>query len=149
MVRFWDDWAGQSLYFYEIYFRMLNPVAMEKALNLICKGRPGWERAAMKVVFKRRYPKKLAAQGIGKLAPSEVERLLTTHLDGLEAILGKREWLVGASMTLADLSVAGQPTSSCGRAAWPRPSWRARTSRGGSRGCQRRLSGKVARDGTR
>ena len=108
MVRFWDDWAGQSLYFFEIYFRMLDPVAMEKALDLICKGRPGWERAAMKVVFKQRYPKKLAAQGLGKLAPSEVERQLTMHLDGLEAILAKRDWLVGASMTLADLSVAGQ-----------------------------------------
>jgi glutathione S-transferase len=108
MVRFWDDWAGQSLYFFEIYFRMLDPVAMEKALDLICKGRPGYERALMKFVFQRRYPKKLAAQGLGRLAPSEVERQLGEHLDGLDSILAKRDWLVGSRVSLADLSVASQ-----------------------------------------
>ena len=28
-ARMWEDWAGQSLYFYEIYFRMLDPVSLE------------------------------------------------------------------------------------------------------------------------
>ena len=86
-VRFWDDWAAQSLYFYEIYFRMLDPVAMEKAVDLICTGRPGYERAVIRAVFKGRYPKKLAAQGLGKLSKEEVERRFVVHLDDLEAIL--------------------------------------------------------------
>ena len=41
-ARIWDDWAGQSLYFHEIYFRMLDPVSLERALDLICTGRPRW-----------------------------------------------------------------------------------------------------------
>src|SRR5688572_20877466 len=85
-VRFWEDWAAQSLYFYEIYFRMLNPVSMERALDLMCKGRPRWERAVMKLVFQRRYPKKLAQQGLGRLPPAEVERQFFVLLDALELL---------------------------------------------------------------
>ena len=36
--RLLEDWAGTSLYFYELYLRMLDPVAMEKALDLVCAG---------------------------------------------------------------------------------------------------------------
>jgi len=108
MARFWDDWAGQSLYFIEIHVRMLDPVAMEKALDLICAGRPSFERALMKIVLRRRYPKKLGAQGIGKKSAAEVDRILVGHLEGLEAILGRRAWLVGDAPSIADLAVVGQ-----------------------------------------
>ncbi len=108
MARFWEDWAGQSLYFFEIHLRMLDPEALEKALDLICDGRPSFERTLMKIVLKRRYPKKLGAQGIGKLSAAEVERRLTAHVDGLEVLLERRAWLVGDGPTIADLSVVAQ-----------------------------------------
>jgi glutathione S-transferase len=108
MARFWDDWAGQSLYFTEIYLRMLDPTAMEKALDLICAGRPPYERAIMKVIFRRRYPKKLKAQGLGKKSPAEIERQLVTHLEDLEAILDRRAWLVGDAVSIADFAVVAQ-----------------------------------------
>jgi glutathione S-transferase len=108
MTRFWEDWAAQSLYFFEIYFRMLDPTALEKALDLICEGRPGYERAILRIVFRRRYPKKLAAQGIGKLAPAEAERQLLSHLEGLDAVLRRRQWLVGDAASIADISVVAQ-----------------------------------------
>lgn len=107
-VRFWDDWAAQSLYFYEIYFRMLDPVSLERALDIICTARPRWERAVLKLVFLRRYPKKLAQQGLGRLPPAEVERQFFTLVDGLETLLGERPWLVGGEKTMADISVASQ-----------------------------------------
>jgi glutathione S-transferase len=107
-VRFWEDWAGASLHFYEIYFRMLDPSSLEKALDLICKGRPRFERALLKVAFKQRYPKKLGWQGLGRLAPEEVERKLSEHLDGLELLLEKTGFLVGDHATIADISVGAQ-----------------------------------------
>src|SRR5262249_27849892 len=108
MARLWEDWAGQSLYFYEVAFRMLDPEALEKALDLICEGRPTWERVMMKVAFKQRYPKKLAQQGLGRLSSEEVERRFVTHLEGIDTLVGKRAWLVGDAPSIADVSVVAQ-----------------------------------------
>lgn len=107
-VHVWDDWAGKSLYFYQIYFRMLDPVSLERALDLICKGRPGWERVVLKAVFKRRYPKKLAWQGLARQPRQEVERQFFALLGDLETLLGSRQWLAGDALSIADISVAAQ-----------------------------------------
>lgn len=104
----WEDWAAQSLYFFEIYFRMLIPEARDKALALITRGRPAYERPIINAVLKRRYPKKLRAQGLGKLPLEEVERQFFAHVDALDTILGKRRWLAGDALSIADLSVAAQ-----------------------------------------
>jgi len=107
-ARLWEDWAGQSLYFYEIYFRMLDRVSLERGLDLICAGRPSWERAVLKIVFKRRYPKKLRQQGLARLPRAEVEQQFFTLLDALETVLEKRAWLAADSASIADFSVAAQ-----------------------------------------
>jgi glutathione S-transferase len=107
-AQLWDDWAAQSLYFYEIYFRMLDPVSLERGLDLICKGRPGWERLVIKAVFKRRYPKKLAQQGLARLPRAEVERQFFGLIGNLDTLLEQRQWLAGEALSIADLSVAAQ-----------------------------------------
>lgn len=104
-ARIWEDWAGQSLYFYQVYFRMLDPVSMERALDIVCKGRPGWERALLKAVFKRRYPKKLMQQGLARLPRSEVEQQFFLILSDLDALLSNRQWLAGDALSIADVSV--------------------------------------------
>jgi glutathione S-transferase len=107
-ARFWEDWAGASLYFYEIYFRMLHPPSLEKALDVISKGRPRFERGLLKLAFKQRYPKKLGWQGLGRLAPEDVEAKFNEHLDGIEILVAKTGFLVGRDANIADLSVAAQ-----------------------------------------
>jgi glutathione S-transferase len=107
-ARVWEDWAGQSLYFYEIYFRMLDPAALERGLDLICKGRPAWERAVLKLVFKRRYPAKLGWQGLARQPRAEVERQFFTLLGDLDTLLAGRQWLAGGALSIADLAVVAQ-----------------------------------------
>jgi glutathione S-transferase len=107
-ARLWEDWAGASLYFHEIYFRMLDPVSLERGLDLICKGRPRWERAVLKLVFRRRYPAKLKWQGLARQPRTEVERQFFGLLGSLEALLDGRQWLAGDAPYIADLSVAAQ-----------------------------------------
>lgn len=107
-ARIWDDWAAQSLYFHEIYFRMLDPVSLERGLDLICKGRPRWERAVLKAVFRRRYPKKLKTQGLARQPRAEVERQFFALLGSLDTVLASREWLAGSSLSIADIAVAAQ-----------------------------------------
>jgi glutathione S-transferase len=107
-ARIWEDWAGASLYFHEIYFRMLDPVSLERGLDLICKGRPAWERAVLRFVFKRRYPAKLAWQGLGRQPRGEVERQFFALLGALDTLLAGRTWLAGDALSIADLSVVAQ-----------------------------------------
>jgi glutathione S-transferase len=107
-ARYWEDWAGQSLYFYEIYFRMLDPVSLERGLDLIAEGRPRYERAILKFVFKRRYPRKLREQGLARMDRAEVEQRFFTLLDDLEVLLERRPYLVGDALSIADISVAAQ-----------------------------------------
>lgn len=106
--RIWSDWAAQSLYFHEIYFRMLDPASLERGLDLICKGRPNWERTVLRAVFRRRYPKKLAQQGLGRLPREEVERQFFALLADLDTVLARRQFLIGDQLALADLSVMAQ-----------------------------------------
>lgn len=107
-TRMWEDWAGQSLYFYEIYFRMLDPVSMERALDLICEGRPVYERWILRSVFKRRYPRKLQQQGLGRLPYAEVERQFFERLEDIEMTLEGRNFLAGLTRTIGDIAVAAQ-----------------------------------------
>lgn len=107
-ARVWDDWAGQSLYFYEIYFRMLDPVSLERGLDLICKGRPAWERWVLRAVFRRRYPAKLGKQGLARQPRAEVERNFFRLLGSLDTLLAGRQWLAGDALSIADLSVVAQ-----------------------------------------
>jgi glutathione S-transferase len=107
-AHIWEDWAAQSLYFFEIYFRMLDPGARDKAVALITRGRPAYERPIMRAVFRRRYPGKLRAQGLGRLPPDEVERRFFGHVDALETLLTSRRWLAGDALSIADISVAAQ-----------------------------------------
>ena len=107
-ARYWEDWAGQSLYFYEIYFRMLDPVSLERGLDLIAEGRPSWERSVLKFVFKRRYPRKLREQGLARMERAEVEQRFFTLLDDLNALLDGRRYLIGDQASIADISVAAQ-----------------------------------------
>jgi glutathione S-transferase len=107
-ARMWEDWAGQSLYFYEIYFRMLDPVSLERALDLVTEGRPRYERSILKFVFKRRYPRKLKEQGLARLPKEEVERLLFERLEDIEFTLEGRTFLAGLAPSIGDFSVAAQ-----------------------------------------
>ncbi|TXH06332.1 MAG: glutathione S-transferase family protein [Nevskiaceae bacterium] len=107
-ARLWEDWAAQSLYFYEIYFRMLDPVSLERGLNLISEGRPAYERALLKFVFKRRYPRKLKEQGLARMPREQVEAQFFARLDDIDTLLEGRAYLGGDAPNIADFSVVGQ-----------------------------------------
>jgi glutathione S-transferase len=108
-AHFWEDWADESLYWFEVYFRFgHDEAARTRAVALLAEGRPGYERALMGRVLKRMYRKKLAAQGLGRLGPARVEQKLLAHVDALEVLLATKPWLVGDARTIADIAVQSQ-----------------------------------------
>jgi glutathione S-transferase len=107
-AHIWEDWADESLYWFEVYQRFMYPEAREKAAALLAEGRPALERVLLARVLKRMYAKKLAGQGLGRMTPERVEQKLLGHVDTLETLLGRRKWLVGDGRTIADIAVASQ-----------------------------------------
>ena len=107
-TQFWEDWADESLYWFEVYFRFAYPAARARAVALLSEGRPKLERMLLAPVVKRMYKAKLAAQGIGRIGRDRVEAKFASHVDALEIVLGDRRWLVGDDCTIADIAVASQ-----------------------------------------
>jgi glutathione S-transferase len=107
-AHFWEDWADESLFWFEVHQRFMYPEARAQAAALLTEGRPGFERVLISRAIKRIYAKRLAAQGLGRMTPERVEQKLLGHVDTLETLLGQRTWLVGDARTIADIAVASQ-----------------------------------------
>lgn len=108
LAHVYEDWADESLYWYEVYFRFMWPEAAHKAFAVIQQGRPHWETALIvnSVLPVMRW--KLRAQGLGKYNPETVTQQFLAHLSHLEGVLSGREWLVGECCSIADIAVASQ-----------------------------------------
>lgn len=107
-AHFWEDWADESLFWFEVHQRFMYKEARLEAAKALTEGRSGLERVLIGRAVKRIYTKKLAAQGLGRLTTERVEQKLLGHVDMLEVLLGKRRWLVGDDRTIADIAVASQ-----------------------------------------
>lgn len=108
LAHVFEDWADESLYWFEVYFRFADPVAAERAAEYLCQGRPAWEKRVLRIAATRMYRRKLDAQGIGRYPRAEVERRFFAHLDHLEGRLAQRHHLAGPTASIADLAVASQ-----------------------------------------
>ena len=103
-----EDWADESLYWYEVYFRFADEEARERAVDLLCAGRPRVERALFAKIAVRQLTKKLEAQGIARLGRDRVEEGFFAQLANLETLLEPTGWLVGSAQSIADIAVASQ-----------------------------------------
>lgn len=122
-----EDWADESLYFYEIAIRCGFPEnAAQRGRDLTAH-----DTGIMKAILASQAPKavmKIAqTQGIGRKDKSTILRETARHLDALAGLLGDGEWLVGDHMSLADLAVFVQvncfrPDASCAVLIAERPS---------------------------
>ena len=104
----WEDWADESLYWFEVYLRFMVPSAREQAVALLSAGRPALERMLLGRAVKGMYTRKLEIQGLGRMSQERVEHKLLGHVDTLETLLGASQWLVGDARSIADIAVASQ-----------------------------------------
>jgi glutathione S-transferase len=108
LARLLEDWADESLYYFEMHFRAAYPEASAKAIELLCVGRPRWEQRIVGPLFRRALRGRLKAHGFGGAGNDAIERSFFAHIDDLAAWLEGRRWLVGDAQSIADLSVAAQ-----------------------------------------
>lgn len=108
LAHVFEDWADESLYWYEVYFRFMWAEAADKAFSVIQQGRPAFEKKLIVASAIPMMRQKLRAQGIGKYDADTVTRQFFEHVDHLEGLLAENEWLVGERCTLADIAVVSQ-----------------------------------------
>lgn len=104
----YEDWADESLYWYEVYFRFMWPEAADKAFAVIQRGRPAWEKKLIVASAGPMMKQKLRAQGIGKYDADTVTGQFFEHLAHLDGILSGQPWLTGEQCTIGDIAVASQ-----------------------------------------
>jgi glutathione S-transferase len=103
-----EDWADESLYFYEMTMRFSWKHNAKRFVPLTVRYDARWFAAIAPVVVPRSLRARVKAQGIGRKPPEMVLRDLDRHVMMLDTLLDGREWLIGDTLTLADIAVAVQ-----------------------------------------
>ncbi len=107
-AAFWEDWADESLYWFEVYLRFNVPEVLPTVTAMLCEGRSALETKAFSLVVPGMMRRKLTAQGLRRLPRERVEAMFLEHIDRLDVLLADRPWLVGDRMSIADISVVAQ-----------------------------------------
>jgi len=105
MCHVLEDWADESLYFYEFYLRFAVPENARRWAPELLKYDPEWFQKLGPRIIPRAALKATRAQGIGRKSPETIARDLNRHVDAIDGLLGDRKWLVGKSLSIADISV--------------------------------------------
>jgi glutathione S-transferase len=103
-----EDWADESLYFYEMFLRFTLPHNARRWVPTLAANDPAVVRAAAPAMIPTMLKRTLAAQGLGKKPLDAVLRDVERGLDAIEGMVSKNDWLVGDALTLADISVFAQ-----------------------------------------
>jgi len=100
-----EDWADESLYFYDLAIR-----CQPNNAGLLADDIARYENPLIRWLVKRIVPgaamKIATVQGLGRKDPAVLAAEIEAHFDALETILADREWLVGDALSLADIAVA-------------------------------------------
>jgi len=104
----WEDWADESLYWYEVYFRFMDRRALELTIPILCANRPKFEAWIIGSLAPIIYKRQLQSQGLGRLSSDRVEAKFFQHLHRIEVVLSDHPWLAGNEFTIADIAVSAQ-----------------------------------------
>ncbi len=108
-----EDWADESLYFYELFFRFGLKENAPEWSRRTSESEPPLLRRATERALPTVMRNVLRAQGIGRRAPERVVESFAALLGSLESLLDGRDWLVSDRLTLADIAVYAQLACAC------------------------------------
>jgi len=103
-----EDWADESLYFYEMTLRFTRPHNAARFTPDLLASDPPWAQRLIAPAIPWMMRRTTRGQGVGRKSDAELERDVERHVAALAGLLGDEEWLVGRALSLADLSVYAQ-----------------------------------------
>jgi glutathione S-transferase len=105
MVHVLEDWADESLYFYEMRLRFGTPGNQERNIPRLIANEPPALRWLLGHLLPRVLRKTTATQGIGRKSRDQLQVDTERHIAAVAGLLGEDEWLLANRITLADLAV--------------------------------------------
>ena len=106
LVHVIEDWADESLYFYEITMRVAWEHNAGKVAEEFAATMPGATAEGILPLVTKAAQELTAKQGLGRKPQDQVVRDVERHVAALEGLLAAGDWLVGSAITLADIAVA-------------------------------------------
>ena len=103
-----EEWADESLYFYEMTMRLTREHNLDAALDEFAQSLPGVPKHQLKALILQTTTQMTQAQGVGRKPREQVVADVERHLRALDALLDGQAWLVGDALSLADLAVISQ-----------------------------------------
>ena len=104
-VHVLEDWADESLYFYEMHLRFTTPGNKERNIPRMVEHESGFLRWLLPKVVPGGIAKITANQGIGRKSSEQLLIDVRRHVQAVDDLLTGSDWLVGDQITLADLAV--------------------------------------------
>jgi glutathione S-transferase len=104
-----EDWADESLYYYDLTMRSWPDNAASLADDLVLE-----DTGVMKKLFRYLAPKIIGkqakAQGTGRKPEAAVCADVGRHFEAINSLVSDRPWLVGDALSIADISVVSMLT---------------------------------------
>lgn len=100
-----EDWADESLYFYEIRVGWGDREVQRGLLPRLLAHDPAPLAALARLVVPIALRRTAKSQGIGRKTDEAIARDVRRHVTALDATLEGRSFLVGDALTIADLAV--------------------------------------------
>lgn len=104
-VQILEDWADESLYFYEMHLRLCVPHNAKRWVPVATHKDPKFIQSIAPFLVPRMLSQQSKAQGMGKKTLKQIEAELHRHCSSIQDWLGKDDFLVNNQLTLADISV--------------------------------------------
>jgi glutathione S-transferase len=103
-----EDWADESLYFYEVRMRFGFPRNAPRTIERLTAREPAAVRRLAPFVLPAMMRHTTAGQGIGRKPEAMVLAEAERHVDAVAALLEGGPFLIGDAVTIADISVFAQ-----------------------------------------
>lgn len=102
-----EDWADESLYFYEMTMRFVKSTKARDNISKMLQFDTGFTRWYMEKILPSKMGVNMicSMQGTGRKSMAQLKIDIGRHVQAVADLLGEGQWLVGDSLTLADLSV--------------------------------------------
>ena len=105
LVHVIEDWADESLYFYEMTMRIAWEHNAPRVVDEFVATMPGLTAEAALPLVTKAAQELTQKQGLGRKPREQVVRDLERHIAAIEGLLGEGDWLVGGAVSLADIAV--------------------------------------------